>query len=95
MYVQPPVDYPQATDTPSNQKGDLTYAAILDLAEAEKPITDAMIREACNKMEAAQQYPFAPKSEITDATLSSQASSYGSAKLLTLLTKLRSVRNKR
>ncbi len=87
--MQPPIDYPQAIDTPANQNGDITYAAILDLAEAEKPITDAMIREACTKMEAAQQFPFSAQPAATTPT-----SSVGSAGLTTLLTKLRSVRTK-
>ncbi len=91
MYVQPPVDYPKTKDTPTNQPGEITYAAILDLAEAEQPITDEMIREACNKMEAAQQYPFAPQPANTGK---SQTSSTRPTRLLTLLTKLRSVRTK-
>ena len=59
----PPTDYPQDSDNLKSNQADITYAALLDRAAAEKPITDEMIRAACLKMEAAQQFPFAPNDE--------------------------------
>ncbi len=77
----PPADYPKEIDNLKSNQADLTYAALLDRAAAEQPITDEMIRAACLKMEAAQQFPFASNDETTKP-LTSQ-----------LLTKLRSVKS--
>ena len=76
----PPTDYPQNRDTRNNTQADITYAALLDRAAAEKPITEEMIRAACLKMEAAQQFPFASKDEAIEPPFKQ------------LLTKLRSVK---
>lgn len=76
----PPADYPQDRDNQKSTQTDLTYGALLDRAAAEKPITDEMIRAACLKMEAAQQFPFASKDDpLTPA-------------IIQLLTKLRGVK---
>ena len=77
----PPTDYPQDSDNQKKTPTDITYAALLDRAAAEKPITDEMIRAACVKMEAAQQFPFALNDKTTDSLLPQ------------LLTKLRNVKN--
>lgn len=76
----PPTDYPQDRDNHKSTQTDLTYGALLDRAAAEKPITDEMIRAACLKMEAAQQFPFASKDDPLTPTI------------MQLLTKLRSVK---
>jgi len=78
--VLPPTDYPKDSDNLTVNHSDITYAALLDRAAAEQPITDEMIRAACLKMEAAQQFPFAANDEV-DQPLATQ-----------LLTKLRSVK---
>ena len=75
----PPIDYPQDRDKRESTQTDITYGALLDRAAAEKPITDEMIRAACLKMEAAQQFPFASKDDASEPTLKH------------ILTKLRSV----
>ncbi len=77
----PPTDYPQDNDNITNNQTDLTYAALLDRAATEKPITDEMIRAACLKMEAAQQFPFASNDSRSEALLQQ------------LITKLRSVKS--
>ncbi len=82
----PPTDYPQKSESSPHSPTDITYAALLDRAAAEQPITDEMIREACVKMEAAQQYPFANKD--TQENLDEVAA----APIKQLLTKLRSVK---
>jgi len=38
----------------------LTYAAVLDRHRRELEITDFMVRRACDEMDSAQQFPFAP-----------------------------------
>jgi len=78
--VQPPADYPQDREKIKKTSADITYAALLDRAAAEKPITDEMIRAACLKMEAAQQFPFATQPEADERPL------------MQLLTRLRSVK---
>ena len=38
----------------------LTYAAVVDRHRREREITDFMVRRACDEMDSAQQFPFAP-----------------------------------
>lgn len=78
----PPTDYPQDNENLKSNQADITYAALLDRAASEKPITDEMIRAACLKMEAAQQFPFASDETPTEALIPQ------------LITKLRSVKSK-
>ncbi len=40
----------------------LAYAAVIDVRNAEREITDQMVSQACREMETMQQFPFAPKS---------------------------------
>lgn len=66
MFMNPPLDY--AINAPdldvsslrseSGAHEPVTFAALLDRHDAELPITDAMIREACARMDAAQPFPF-------------------------------------
>jgi hypothetical protein len=78
--VLPPIDYPQDNDGSQTPQSNITYAALLDRAAAEEPITEDMIREACNNMDAAQQFPFATQHDAIPEPIKQ------------LLTKLRSVK---
>lgn len=78
-HARPPVDYPLDGDgdiglsTPegavASDDSGLTYAALLDHVESERPITDEMIRRACQNMHAAQQFPFVSASEAVSTRL--------------------------
>ncbi len=69
--MQPPRDYPIETcdQTIGDDTAELTCGALLDRYAAEKPITHEMIHIACSKMDAAQQFPFAPAEKTTVAKL--------------------------
>ena len=62
--MNPPRDYPIESPVPDDSGCGLgadqpiTFAALLDRHDAELPISDEMIREACVQMDAAQPYPF-------------------------------------
>ncbi len=57
--MYPPVDYPlKASKEEANDAAEITYAALLDRFNSEQPITNAMIQQACQKMDEAQQFPF-------------------------------------
>lgn len=60
--MQRPLDYALDTDElpADTAESGITYAALLDRFESEQPITNEMIQQACQQMEAAQQFPFAP-----------------------------------
>jgi hypothetical protein len=61
--MRQPVDYPLKDDDrfPSTSVDEMTYAALLDRHDAELRITEEMIRSACRRIEAAQQFPFAQR----------------------------------
>lgn len=61
--MRAPVDYPveDANQSAQSELDEITYAALIDRHLSEQPITSDMIRTACLKMEAAQQFPFADK----------------------------------
>jgi len=59
--MYPPVDYPlKSRSDDAADSADITYAALLDRYDSEQVITNAMIQRACQKMDEAQQFPFAP-----------------------------------
>lgn len=65
--MQAPVDYPVSDDAANTSyNGPMTYAALLELHDAEQHITVDMIRSATVSMEAAQQLPFATRPETID-----------------------------
>lgn len=39
----------------------LTYAAVIDVRDAETEITDLMVKRACKEAESLQQFPFGPR----------------------------------
>ncbi len=40
---------------------ELTYSATVDVRNIEHPITELMVRRACEEMDSEQQYPFCSK----------------------------------
>jgi len=78
--MHPPVDYPLKTSKDDKADSpDLSYAALLDRYDSEQPITDHMIQLACQKMDEAQQFPFATntvrQSDVSPTTASSRSPS--------------------
>lgn len=69
--MQQPLDYATNTDEPAANTAEpnITYAALLDRFESEQLITNEMIQQACQQMEAAQQFPFAPVDQAGSAWL--------------------------
>lgn len=65
--MYPPVDYPlKASKKESVDAAEITYAALLDRYDSEQPITNDMIQQACQKMDEAQQFPFAAVATDSD-----------------------------
>ncbi len=73
--MQIPVDYPVNEDAASQLDASLTYAALMDLHDAQQPITEDMIRCAVQNLEAAQHLPFATRAEAIDTNFAERARS--------------------